>query len=86
MVAAILVLLIMPFVHVSKIRSCSFRPIYKKFFWLHVANFLLLVWLGSAPAEEPYVIVAQISSTLYFGYYIVITPLIGYLENHLFEN
>ncbi len=84
MVGAILILLIMPFVHISKIRSASFRPIYKKIFWCHVANFLLLVWLGSCPAEEPYVIIAQTSSILYFLFYLLFTPLAGWAENALF--
>lgn len=85
MVGAILILLIMPFVHVSKIRSASFRPIFKNIFWIHVVNFLLLVWLGACPAEEPYVIIAQTSSVLYFSFYLILTPAVGYIENKIFD-
>ena len=42
MVAAILILLATPFLDTSRIRSMQFRPIMKFFFWLFVANFLIL--------------------------------------------
>lgn len=86
LVASILILLILPFLHVCKIRSSAFRPIYKKFYWIFLANFLLLIWLGSQPAEDPYVICAQLASTYYFGYFLIITPFVGWLENYLFFN
>lgn len=84
LVSSIVVLLLLPFLHVSKIRSSAYRPIYKKFFWLFIANFFFLIWLGAQPAEEPFVICAQLSSVFYFSYFLIITPLIGWLENYLF--
>jgi len=42
MVASILVLVVMPMVHTSDIRSGSFRPLFKPFFWLFVVNCLIL--------------------------------------------
>jgi ubiquinol-cytochrome c reductase cytochrome b subunit len=77
MVGAILVLLLMPLLHISKIRSAPFRPLYRKIFWLFVANFFLLMWLGQMPAEEPFVIIAQASTLLYFGFFLVLTPFVG---------
>lgn len=81
--SSIIVLAFLPWLHVSKIRGSAYRPIFKKFYWLFIANFLLLVWLGSQPAEDPYVICAQLASAYYFGYILILTPLIGWLENYL---
>lgn len=43
-----------------------FSPISRFLFWLFVANFFLLTWLGSCPAESPYVEVAFFSTIFYF--------------------
>jgi len=86
MVLAILVLMILPYLHTCQIRSSPFRPIAKKTFWFFVGNFILLVWLGGSPAEEPYVLISRISTCLYFSYYLIIVPIVGYLENKLLLN
>jgi len=85
LVASILILFLLPILHVCKIRSSAYRPIYKKFYWIFIANFFLLIWLGSQPAEDPYVICAQLASVYYFGYFLFITPFVGWLENYLFS-
>jgi quinol-cytochrome oxidoreductase complex cytochrome b subunit len=81
MIAAILILLVLPFFHVSLIRSSTFRPLWKILFWLFVANFLLLGWIGGNPVEEPYVMVGQILTITYFMYFIVLVPLFSFLDN-----
>lgn len=81
MAGAIVILFILPWVHVSYIRSSSFRPIQKKIFWLFVANFLLLGWIGGQPVEDPYVFVGQMATIFYFSYFIFFTPMIGFIEN-----
>lgn len=83
MVGAILILLVLPFVHTSEVRSSSFRPIAKKVFWFFVADVLLLGWLGGKPVEEPYILIGQIATIFYFSYFVILTPLIGYIENIL---
>lgn len=76
----------MPILDTSKIRSSAFRPIYKKFYWMFIFNFMFLTYLGAMPAEEPFVILAQLSTFFYFSYFLIITPLVGWLENYLFFN
>jgi len=83
LVSAILILLILPMVNTSRIRASSLRPAMKTFFWIFVANFIFLVWLGAMPAEEPFVTLAQLGTAYYFGYFLIITPLVGWIENHL---
>jgi ubiquinol-cytochrome c reductase cytochrome b subunit len=85
MIGAILILLLLPLLHTSHIRSSSFRPIQKKLFWVFVANFLILGWIGGQPVEDPYVFVGQVSTVIYFSYFLIIVPLVGIIENFLVE-
>ena len=54
MFAAIAVLFFVPWLDTSKVRSANYRPLYKLFFWIFVANAIFLGWLGSKPAESWY--------------------------------
>nr|YP_004123614.1 cytochrome b [Oscarella malakhovi]ADO51543.1 apocytochrome b [Oscarella malakhovi] len=81
--ASILILFLLPVLHKSLLRGLTFRPLGKTFFWIFVANFLVLTWIGGEPVEDPYVLIGQISSIIYFAYFLIITPLVGYLENKL---
>lgn len=47
-------------------RGINFSPLARFTFWSFVANFLLLTWLGSCPAETPYTEVALFCTVLYF--------------------
>lgn len=81
--ASILILIVLPYMHTSKIRSMQFRPISKVLFWFFIADFFLLMILGGAVAEEPYITLSQICTAFYFAYFLIITPLVGWLENKL---
>ena len=81
--ASLLVLLALPHVHVSKIRSMQFRPIGKVLFWFFVSDFLLLTYIGACPVEAPWVLIGQLASVFYFAYFLILNPLSGYLENKL---
>ena len=78
---SIIVLFIIPFIHTNNFFSLAFRPIGKFLYWIFIANFILLTWLGSKPIENPYIIISIISSLFYFSYFIIIIPIIGKLEN-----
>ena len=80
---SILILFILPFVHTSKIRSSSFKPFSRLFYWLFIANFFLLTWLGAKPVEEPFIIISQLSGIFYFSYFLILIPMVGYIENKL---
>src|SRR5690606_34118962 len=77
---SILVLFFVPWLDTSKVRSGTFRPVFKWFYWLFVINFLVLMYLGSAPAEGIYVLIAKICTAYYFIYFLVVLPLLGRLE------
>jgi quinol-cytochrome oxidoreductase complex cytochrome b subunit len=81
--AAVLILLILPIVNTSEVRSSLYRPLHQKFFWLLVADYILLGYLGQQAAESPFIEIGQVASTYYFGYFLVIIPVLGRLEKKL---
>ncbi len=83
--ASLLILLILPHVHTCKIRSHQFRPIAKLFYWVLVADFVILTFIGAQVPEAPWVLIGQIASVFYFAYFLILTPLIGILENKLLK-
>jgi ubiquinol-cytochrome c reductase cytochrome b subunit len=85
MFTAIFILLLCPILDTSRVRSSAFRPLMKFFFWLFVANFFLLLWVGGQHVEEPFITLGQIGTVYYFAYFLLILPLVGILENTLFE-
>lgn len=52
-------------------------------FWVFVTDFFLLMYLGSQHAEEPYITVGAFATAFYFGWFVVIVPLVGIVENTL---
>lgn len=83
MFSAILVLFFLPWLDRSPARSCNYRPWYRKAFWIFSANCLFLGYLGSKPAEEPYIILSKISASYYFFHFLVLLPLISKREKPL---
>ncbi len=80
MFGSILVLFILPWLDTSKVRSMRYRPAAKMFFFIFVAACLVLGYLGGKPAEGSYVVYAQIATAYYFSFFLLILPLLGFLE------
>ena len=80
MFGAILVMAVAPWLDTSSVRSARYRPMLKLWFAILVIDFFLLMWLGAMPAEEPYASLSLIASAYWFGYFLVILPLLGVLE------
>lgn len=85
MFSAILVLLVLPLVDMGRFRGLQFRPISKAFFFLFVANFLILMILGAKHVESPYIELGQISTLIYFAYFIILVPFASLSENTFTE-
>lgn len=80
MFASIAILAFLPWLDTSKIRSGRYRPMFRIFFAIFAVVCVILGWLGSRPAEGGYVLAAQICTAYYFAYFIVILPLLGFIE------
>jgi len=85
MFSAILILLVMPFTDLSRSRGIQFRPLSKIAFYIFIANFLILMQLGAKHVESPFIEFGQISTIIYFAYFLVIVPVTTLLENSLIE-
>ena len=80
MFSAIFILFVLPWLDTSKVRSAVFRPIYRQFFWILVIDVLMLGYVGAMPAEGIYLVLARVGTIYYFLHFIVVMPVVGYLE------
>ncbi len=80
MFASIFVLVILPWLDTSRVRSARYRPIFKQFFWLLVIDCVILGFVGANPPEGTWLLVGQIGTAYYFLHFLVIIPLLGLIE------
>nr|AJD76704.1 cytochrome b [Pseudocarcharias kamoharai] len=80
---SIFILMLVPLLHTSKQRSSTFRPLTQIFFWILVANTLILTWIGGQPVEQPFILIGQITSITYFSLFLIVIPLTGWWENKI---
>jgi len=76
LVLSIAILIILPFYNLRKFRGNQFYPINQILFWAIVVTVILLTWIGARPVEEPYVLIGQILTVIYFLYYLI-NPLVN---------
>ncbi|MEN8213656.1 MAG: cytochrome b N-terminal domain-containing protein [Pseudomonadota bacterium] len=70
--AAIVVLFLLPWLDRSPVKSIRYKGgLYKGFLAMFVIAFIVLGWLGTQPATELYTLFAQIATTLYFAFFIL---------------
>ena len=81
MFSAILMWFFLPWLDKSPVRSGTYRPLFKKFFWFGlIPCVLVLGYCGGAPAAEPFVMISQIASIYYFMHFLVILPIVSSIE------
>ncbi len=83
MFGSIVVMVFVPWLDTSNVRSGKYRPSFKWWFWLLALDFIVLTWCGSQPAEGIVPVISLIGSAYWFGYFLIILPLLGVLEKPL---
>lgn len=83
MVAAILVLMLLPFTYTCLVRNATYKPLYRVFFFSIVTTLLVLLSLGQAPMDDEYLALGKYLSIYYFSFFTFLFPIIGIIENKL---
>ena len=83
MFGSIAVMALVPWLDTSSVRSGKYRPMFKYWYWLFIIDFFVLMWCGAMPAEPPYSVISLYASYYWFGYFLIILPLLGVLEKPL---
>nr|ABY58944.1 cytochrome b [Diadophis punctatus] len=82
LILSVTILLTAPFTHTSYVRSMTFRPLTQLMFWTLIATFMTITWAATKPVETPYILISQMTSILYFLFFIM-NPMWGWLENKI---
>lgn len=77
---ALIVLLLLPFLTTSYIRTTRFRPLQLFLCFCFAFNFLLLGWLGGQPVTVLFILLGRLCAYFYFFILFVILPLLWVFE------
>jgi ubiquinol-cytochrome c reductase cytochrome b/c1 subunit len=80
MFTAILILVFIPWLDTSRVRSARYRPIFKWCLWFFFFSVLALGYLGGKPAEGVYVAWARFFTVYSFAFFLLIMPIVGVME------
>ena len=75
----------MPIADFGRSRGIQFRPLSKIMFYVFIANFIILMQLGAKHVETPFIEFGQISTVIYFSYFLIIVPTVSLIENTLID-
>ncbi len=85
MFSAILAIMLLPITDLGRSKGLQFRPLSKYAFWVFVVNFLVLMKLGACHVETPFIELGQLSTVIYFGYFVLVAPVVSFIENTLMD-
>jgi ubiquinol-cytochrome c reductase cytochrome b subunit len=85
MFGSIMILLPLPWLDRSPVRSARFRPVYKWFFWIFFLDCLILGWVGANTPDAVFygielILIGQVGTLYYFAHFIIVIPAISMLE------
>lgn len=71
LVLSVAILYILPFLKFSIFKSHTFNLVIKFSIWVLFRILFILTWIGARPVEDPYVLIGQISTLVYFFIFIL---------------
>ena len=83
MFGAIAVLFVLPWLDTSRVRSATFRPIYKWFMLVLVVDVVVLGFCGANPPAGFWIPLAQLATVYYFFHFLILLPVLGKIERPL---
>lgn len=83
MFGAIAVLFILPWLDTSRVRSSTFRPIYKWFMLVLVVDVVVLGFCGANPPAGFWIPLSQVATLYYFFHFLILLPVLGKIERPL---
>jgi len=82
--SALLILFILPLTSYSNKQGIRFYPVRQFLFWFLVASWAILTWIGGRPVEDPFILIGQAFTALYFIFYIA-NPISTYTWDELIK-
>ena len=79
-VGIILILFALPWLDRSSVRSARFRSLFRPFFWLLVADCVLLTFAGRQPPEGTWLTLSRVGAAYYFFHFLFILPFVAWIE------
>jgi ubiquinol-cytochrome c reductase cytochrome b subunit len=80
MFASIFILVALPWLDTSKVRSARFRPIYRQVFWIFLLACIVLGWAGAQRPEGAALMIGRLATAYYFFHLLILMPLLGKFE------
>ncbi|MEN3974640.1 cytochrome b/b6 [Emcibacter sp. SYSU 3D8] len=80
MFSAILILFALPWLDSSKVRSGTFRPIFKQFYWVLVVDVIALGFVGANPPEGYWLLIGRVATAYYFFHFLILLPVLSRIE------
>ncbi len=80
MFGSIILLIFLPWLDSSKVRSSQFRPVFKWAFWLFLLDCIVLGYVGGQPAEGAMLTIGRLCTFWYFFHLLVVVPFLGKYE------
>jgi ubiquinol-cytochrome c reductase cytochrome b subunit len=71
LVLSVAILYVLPLFKIQTLKSSTFNYFLKKLIWVLFRILFILTWIGARPVEDPYVIIGQVTTIVYFIIFLV---------------
>jgi ubiquinol-cytochrome c reductase cytochrome b/c1 subunit len=80
MFGSILILFVLPWLDTSRVRSATFRPVFKWFVFVLLIDAVILGWVGANRPEGMFVTIGRLATFYYFFHFLILLPFLGWFE------